>query len=160
MQIAKHKVVTFEYTLTDDGGAVIDSSKGREPFAYIQGTGNIIPGLEDALEGKSAGEQVQARIPPERAYGERDNRLSQVVPKDRCEGAETLEVGMQFHTQGEAGHQVVTITSVEDNEVTVDANHPLAGMHLNFDVTVLEVRDATEEELAHGHVHGPGGHEH
>ncbi|HKK14936.1 MAG TPA: peptidylprolyl isomerase [Gammaproteobacteria bacterium] len=160
MEVAKHKVVTIDYTLTDAEGSVIDSSQGREPLAYIHGVGSIIPGLESALEGKSSGESLQVSIPPEQAYGERDDNLLQAVPKDRFEGAGELQTGMQFQAQSEAGTQVVTVVAVEDDTVTVDANHPLAGVTLNFDVAVVDVREATEEELSHGHVHGPEGHEH
>lgn len=160
MQIAKHKVVTIDYTLTDDSGTIIDSSEGREPLAYIQGMNNIIPGLEAALEGKVVGDQLNVAIPPDQAYGERNDSLRQEVPKDRFDGAEDLEVGMQFHAQTEAGPLVVTVVGIEGDTVTVDGNHPLAGMTLTFDVKVVEVREASSEELDHGHVHGPGGHHH
>lgn len=159
MEISKHKVVTMDYTLTDEQGTTIDTSEGREPLAYIHGVGNIIPGLEAALEGRSAGEQLQVKIAPEDGYGDRDESLLQVVPRDRFD-VEDVNVGMQFHAQSDDGVNVVTVVAVTDQDVTVDANHPLAGVTLNFDVEVKEVRDATEEELAHGHVHGPGGHEH
>lgn len=159
MEISKHKVVTMDYTLTDAQGNTIDTSRGREPLAYIHGVGGIIPGLEAALEGRSAGEQLQVTIPPEDGYGDRDESLLQVVPRDRFD-VEDVNVGMQFHAQSEQGVNVVTVVSVSDEDVTVDANHPLAGVTLNFDVEVKDVRDATEDELAHGHVHGPGGHEH
>lgn len=160
MQIAKNKVVTIDYTLTDDDGAVIDSSDGREPLAYIHGMSNIIPGLESALEGKQTGEQLNVRVPPEEGYGERMDTLRQEVPKDRFQGAEDLQVGMQFHASTDSGPLVVTVVDIEGDTVTVDGNHPLAGVTLNFDVTVREVRDATAEEMEHGHVHGPGGHHH
>ena len=159
MQISKHKVVTMEYTLRDDQGTVIDSSEGREPLAYIQGIGNIIPGLEQALEGKEQGESMSVRIAPEDAYGDRDETLLQAVPRKMFD-VEEIEVGMQFQTQSEDAAQVVTVVSVTEEDVTVDANHPLAGVPLNFDVTVVEVREASDEELDHGHVHGAGGHDH
>lgn len=159
MEISKHKVVTMDYTLTDEQGNTIDTSDGREPLAYIHGVGGIIPGLEAALEGRSPGEQLQVKIAPEDGYGDRDETLLQVVPRDRFD-VEDVNVGMQFHAQAEDGVSVVTVVAVSDAEVTVDANHPLAGVTLNFDVEVKDVRDATEEELSHGHVHGPGGHEH
>lgn len=159
MQISKHKVVTMDYTLSDDNGTVIDSSRESEPLSYIQGTGNIIPGLETALEGKAAGDKVNVSIDPADGYGERDESLLQVVPRNLF-NVDSVEVGMFFETQSQAGAQVVTVVGVTDEEVTVDANHPLAGKTLNFDVDVVEVRDASEEELEHGHVHGPGGHEH
>ena len=161
MQVAKHKVVTIDYTVTDEGGAVIDSSSGGEPLAYIHGVGNLIPGLESALEGKSKGEEVNASIPPDQAYGERDEGLLQAVPRERFEtGEQELQPGMRFQAQSDQGSQVVTIVDVGDDEVTVDANHPLAGTTLKFAVTVVDVRDATAEELDHGHAPGPGGHHH
>lgn len=159
MEISKHKVVTMDYTLTDQQGNTIDTSQGREPLAYIHGVGGIIPGLEAALEGRKPGEQLQVTIAPEDGYGDRDESLLQVVPRDRFD-VDDVTVGMQFHAQAENGVSVVTVVAVSDEDVTVDANHPLAGVTLNFDVEVKEVREATEEELAHGHVHGPGGHEH
>ena len=159
MQIANQTVVTIDYTLTDEKGEVLDSSKGEEPLTYIHGSGNIVPGLENALTGKSVGDSMQMTIAPVDGYGERDEELVQAVPRERFPAA-TIEVGMRFHAQGSDGSQVVTVVAVDDSHVTVDANHPLAGMTLAFDVTVLEVRDATADELEHGHVHGEGGHEH
>lgn len=161
MQISKHKVVTMEYTLTDAEGSIIDESKGDEAFAYIQGIGSIISGLEKALEGKTVGESVQVSIAPEEAYGVRDDELMTEVPLDRFESPEMIEPGMQFHTQSPEGAvRVVTVVSVQDDVVTVDGNHPLAGVTLNFSVNIKDVRDATEEELEHGHAHGEGGHHH
>jgi FKBP-type peptidyl-prolyl cis-trans isomerase SlyD len=155
MQIADQRVVTIDYTLTDERGEVLDSSNGEEPLTYIHGTGNIVPGLETALMGKSAGDSVKITIPAADGYGERDEELVQDVPRDRFPG-EDIEVGMRFHAQGSEGSQVVTVVAVDDSKVTVDGNHPLAGMNLAFDVKVLEVREATAEELAHGHIHGEG----
>jgi FKBP-type peptidyl-prolyl cis-trans isomerase SlyD len=159
MQIANQKVVTIDYTLRDDQGDVLDSSQGQEPLTYIHGAGNIIPGLENALAGKGPGESLKVTIPPAEGYGDRDEELVQKVPRDRFPGG-SVEVGMRFHAQGSAGSQVVTVVAVDEGNVTVDANHPLAGMTLAFDVKVLEVRDATADELQHGHVHGKGGHHH
>ncbi|RFA25841.1 peptidylprolyl isomerase [Alkalilimnicola ehrlichii] len=153
MQIAKDKVVSIEYSLKDDEGTLLDTSEGRDPLAYLHGAGNIIPGLESALEGKQTGDSVDVRINPEDAYGERNDQLQQVVPKELFQGVDTLEPGMQFQAQTEAGAQIVTIKEVDGDNVTVDANHPLAGVPLNFSVNVVEVRDATAEELEHGHVH-------
>lgn len=159
MQIAKQKVVTIDYTLTDDQGNVIDKSEGGQ-FAYLHGAQNIIPGLEQALEGKSAGDAVQVKVSPEEGYGQRDDALQQQVPREMF-GEHDPQVGMQFHAQTPDGQMItVTVVGAEGDQVTVDANHPLAGVNLNFDVEILEVRDATEEEVSHGHVHGPGGHEH
>lgn len=161
MQIAEKKVVSIHYTLTDDGGKVLDSSDGGDPLAYIHGAGNIIPGLENALIGKQAGDKLNVTIPPAEAYGERNDALTQVVPVSAFEGVDKIEEGMQFHAQAENGEPVtVTIAKVEGDDVTVDGNHPLAGQALTFDVEVAEVREATDEELDHGHAHGPGGHHH
>lgn len=161
MKIGKNKVVLIDYTLKDDAGEVIDTSKGGEPLAYIQGVGNIIPGLEEALEGSSVGDKMSVKIVPEKGYGKRDESLLHVLTKDQFSGVDKLEVGMQFHAHGDNGSvQSVTIQKIEGDDVTIDGNHPLAGINLNFDVSVIEVRDATLEELAHGHVHGPGGHHH
>ena len=153
MQIEKHTVVTIDYTLTNDQGQVVDTSENNQPLAYLHGTGNIIPGLEEALEGKSSGDEVQVSIPPEKAYGERDDELKQVVPRDRFEGVEQLEPGMQFQAQTEGGVRIVTVSAVEGDDVTVDANHPLAGETLHFEVAVRDVREASSEEIEHGHVH-------
>jgi len=160
MQISANKVVSIDYTLTDDNGAVIDSSEGRGPLAYLQGHGNIIPGLESALEGKTTGDALQVSVAPAEGYGERDDSLTQEVPRQMFENADEIQVGMQFQTGSEQGMHIVTVTAIDDENVTVDANHPLAGQTLNFDVKVVEVRDASEEELSHGHVHGPDGHDH
>jgi FKBP-type peptidyl-prolyl cis-trans isomerase SlyD len=160
MQIEKNSVVTIDYTLTDGSGKVIDTSKGKQPLAYLHGGGNLIPGLERALEGKKAGENLKVTIAPEDAYGMRDEKLVQVVPNSAFQGVPELKVGMQFRSQSPQGSTVVTITKLEGDNVTVDANHPLAGLALSFDVDVKDIRQATKEELEHGHVHGPGGHHH
>jgi FKBP-type peptidyl-prolyl cis-trans isomerase SlyD len=160
MQIAKDKVVSFDYTLTDQTGEVIDSSDGSEPLAYVHGAGSIIPGLESALEGKNPGDKFQVSIAPERAYGERDDDLLQVYPREVLKGVDDIEVGMQFQAQTDQGMQVFTVVAVEGDDITLDGNHPLAGVTLNFDVTVVDVREATSEELAHGHVHDAHSHGH
>ena len=160
MQIGTHKVVTIDYTLRNDGGDVLDTSKGRGPLTYMHGAGNLIPGLESALEGKQAGDSMTVNVAPEDAYGEKDEQLVQEVPKNLFSGVENIQPGMQFQAQTQAGPRVVTVVGVAEENVTIDANHPLAGVPLTFDVTVIEVRDATDEEKAHGHVHGPGGHHH
>jgi len=161
MQIEKHKVVSIDYSLKDDEGNLIDSSEGADPLAYLHGMGNIIPGLENELEGKAVGDTLSVRIAPEDGYGERSDALTQVVPKNMFEGVEEIQVGMQFHAADANGHmQVVTVAAVADNDVTIDANHPLAGVHLNFDVKVVDIRDASQEEIEHGHAHGDGGHQH
>lgn len=160
MQISKHKAVAIEYTLKNDSGEVIDTSEGQDPLSYLHGAGNLISGLEQALEGKSEGEELKVTVSPEDAYGERMDELVQKVPRDRFEGADELEVGMRFHASSDHGETLVTITDVSDDEVTVDGNHPLAGQTLHFDVKVVDVRDASAEEVEHGHIHGPGGHDH
>jgi len=160
MQVDKHKVVTIDYTLQDDSGNVIDSSEDGS-FAYLHGADNIIPGLENALAGKSAGEELAVSVSPQDGYGLRDESRSQVVPRDMFPSDADIEPGTQFHAQGPDGQNLlVTVTEVEDDNVTVDGNHPLAGISLNFQVKVVDVRDATAEELDHGHVHGPGEHHH
>jgi FKBP-type peptidyl-prolyl cis-trans isomerase SlyD len=160
MQIAKNTVATIDYTLTDPNGQVIDSSQGRQPLAYLHGASNIIPGLENALEGKSQGETINVTIPPDQGYGQRDPALVQPVPRTNFRGINDIQPGMQFQAQTPQGARVVTVVAVDPENVTVDANHPLAGVELKFDVTVKDVREATQEELQHGHVHGPGGHHH
>jgi FKBP-type peptidyl-prolyl cis-trans isomerase SlyD len=161
MLIAQDKVVLIHYTLTDDAGKVLDSSSGGEPLAYLHGQGNIIPGLEKALDGKQAGDKLNVRVEPAEGYGVRDDALVQQVPRRAFGGAQSVQAGMQFHAQSAQGQtRVVTVTRIQGDMVTVDGNHPLAGEVLNFDVEVAEVREPTGEELEHGHVHGPGGHHH
>lgn len=160
MHIAKHKVVSINYTLTDHTDTVLDSSAGGDPLVYIQGLGQLIPGLESALAGKAAGDALKVTIAPQDAYGPRNEALKQVVPRDRFESGADIHVGMRFQSPTDHGVEIVTVTHVDDQNVTVDANHPLAGVTLKFDVEVVAVRDATADELSHGHVHGPGGHHH
>jgi FKBP-type peptidyl-prolyl cis-trans isomerase SlyD len=160
MQIAKDTVVSINYTLTDSEGAILDSSKGGKPLDYLHGSGNIIPGLEEALEGKRAGDTLKVSVPPEKGYGERNEALSHKVPRKMFETNSEIKPGMRFHTEAEHGQHTVTVTAVDTENVTVDANHPLAGKILNFEVNVVGVRAATREELAHSHVHGVDGHHH
>ncbi len=160
MRITSGSVVVFDYTLTDDDKEIIDSTLGGEPLAYIQGEGQIVPGLEKAMEGRVAGDQFQISIEPGDGYGLPSEANISVIPADQIEDGEELEEGMQLHTEGPFGEQTVVITKIEGNHVTVDSNHPLAGLTLHFDITIREVRAATPEEIAHGHVHGPGGHHH
>lgn len=159
MQIAKHKVVSIHYTLKDNAGNTLDSSEGRSPLVYMQGVGNLIPGMEEGLEGKAKGDKLQIKVSPEKGYGVRDERLLQKVPLSAF-GSQEVRKGMQFRAETEGGTQVVTVTEVGLESVTVDGNHPLAGVELNFSVEVMDVRNATTEEISHGHVHGPGGHHH
>lgn len=160
MQIEEKKVVGLHYTLTDDDGKVLDSSQEGTPLTFIFGIGMLIPGLEKAIEGKVKGDELKVSIKPEDAYGQRDDGLTQKVPKDQFDEGEEIQIGMQFQVETQQGALVVTVTEVTDSEVTIDGNHPLAGMNLNFEVKVDDVREATKEELDHGHVHGPGGHNH
>ena len=160
MQVAENSVVLIHYTLTNDQGEVLDSSSGGEPLAYLHGSGNIIPGLEKALEGKQAGDKLVVKVAPADGYGERNDALIQQVPKRAFQGVAQIQPGMSFTAQSSQGPMQVTVTAVAGDMVTVDGNHPLAGETLNFDVEVTEVRKATLEELSHGHVHGPGGHQH
>lgn len=152
--IGDNVVASIHYTLTDNGGDVLDSSEGAEPLAYLHGAGNIIPGLENALVGKTAGANLQVNIAPGDAYGELQPELIQVVPREAFQGVDEIEPGMAFEAQDPQGQsRRIVVKSVADNEITIDANHPLAGMELNFDVQVVDVREASEEEIAHGHVH-------
>lgn len=160
MQISTGKVVSIDYTLTDDKQQILDSSEGGDPLTYLHGMGQLISGLEKELEGKGAGDSLKVRIAPADGYGVKDASKIAVVPKKSIQGVGELKAGMQLHTSGGHGEQVVTITKIEGDDVTIDGNHPLADTTLHFDVTVREVRDATDEEVAHGHVHGPGGHHH
>jgi len=160
MKVSENAVVVIDYTLTDNEGEVIDSSEGAGPLAYLHGMGNIITGLEQALLGKEAGDEVKASIEPEHAYGERHENMKQEVPKELFGGVENIEVGMQFQSETDDGPVMVTVVAIGEEMITVDGNHPLAGVHLNFDVKIREVREASEEELEHGHVHGEGGHQH
>jgi FKBP-type peptidyl-prolyl cis-trans isomerase SlyD len=160
MQIADQKVVTLNYTLRDDQDKVIDSSQDGS-FAYLHGANNIIPGLEKALTGKSVNDELSVTVEPAEGYGEHNPEMSQVVSIEMFDDASDIEVGRQFHAASPDGQPiVVTVTAVEDGNVTVDGNHPLAGVTLNFDVKVMDIRDASAEEIAHGHVDGPDGHHH
>ncbi|MDX1593557.1 MAG: peptidylprolyl isomerase [Gammaproteobacteria bacterium] len=153
MQIRDNTVVSIDYVLTDAEGEVLDRSEEGSPLAYLQGARNIIPGLEKALVGHETGDSVQVEVNPEEGYGQYDQDLVQVVSRDLFEDVDALEPGMRFQAKSDSGSLVVTVTEVSDNGVTVDGNHPLAGQTLNFDVTVTDVREATDEEIEHGHVH-------
>ena len=160
MKIAKDKVVALHYTLRNDGGETIDSSSGGEPLAYIHGNGSILPALETALEGREPGAKFDLRLAAKDGYGERNAELVQVVQRKALATIGKIKVGTQFHAQVPGGARVMTITAVDKDDITIDGNHPLAGIDLNFNVEVVEVRDASPDELAHGHVHGAGGHHH
>lgn len=157
MKIQNNSVVSFHYSLTDDDGINIDSSEGKEPLDYLHGAGNIIPGLEKALEGKEVGDSLTVAVSAAEGYGEVQKELIQEVPREAFQGIDSIELGMQFEAQtGQGGSVPVTVIAVTDELVTVDGNHPLAGKNLNFDVTIEEIREASEEELAQGHIHGLG----
>ncbi len=160
MQIEDRRVASFHYTLTNDGGDVIDSSREREPLAYLHGAGNIVPGLEKAMAGRQAGDTFKVEVKPQEGYGPRHDELVQTVPMKAFQGVPEVKPGMQFQANGPQGPMLVTVKAVDGDEVSIDGNHPLAGQNLHFDVEVTEVREATEEELTHGHVHGEGGHQH
>jgi len=156
MTITKNKVASIHYTLKNTKGEVIDSSVGHAPLTYLHGAGNLIPGMEEGLEGKIIGNKFELNIEPEKGYGERHPNLIQKVPRTNFP-SQGIEVGMQFQTNNGS---VVTVTHVALDAITVDGNHPLAGEKLHFAVEVMDVRNATAEEISHGHVHGPGGHHH
>jgi len=160
MQIADHTVASIDYTLTGPDGKVIDSSRGRGPLAYLHGASNIIPGLESALAGKTSGDEFVVVVPPERAYGPHDPNMVQPVPRGNFDGIKEILPGMQFEARTPQGARVVRVVKVDPDSVTIDANHPLAGVELQFAITVIDVRQATAEEISHGHPHGPGGHQH
>lgn len=158
MQIANNTAVTIHYTLTNDAGEEIDSTAGGEPLVYLHGCGNIISGLEEALNSKSAGDKLNVRIEAADAYGEFSENLIQVVSREMFDGIDNLEVGMQFHAAVNSRSDIITVVKIEGDDVTIDGNHPMAGQVLNFDVEVVGVRMATKEEISHGHIHGAGCH--
>lgn len=159
MQAAPQKVVSIEYTLTDDAGQVIDTSDGREPLSYLHGANNIVPGLEKAIEGKAVGESVEVSLTPEEGYGVYDKRLIQNIAVRKLPEKKP-KVGMQFRLETSAGPRGFIVTAVRGDYATLDGNHPLAGKALNFKVKVVAIRDATADENTHGHAHGAGGHAH
>ena len=160
MQIAERTVASFHYTLTNDAGDVIDSSSGHAPLTYLHGAGNIVPGLEKAMNGRLAGDSFQVVVPADEGYGQPNPMLIQVVPRAAFQGIDELAVGMEFQAHTPQGPMSVAIAKIEGEEITVDGNHPLAGKTLHFAIEVTEVREASVEEVLHGHVHGEGGHHH
>ncbi len=160
MNIQQNSVVTFHYRLTTDENEFIEDSTGGEPLVYLHGYGNLISGMEKALEGKSVNESFSVTIPPEDAYGENLDDLVQIVPIDAFEGVDELAVGLRFTATTDQGDVPVVIRAITEEKVTVDGNHPLAGKTLNFSVEIKEIREASAEEIEHGHVHGAGGHHH
>ncbi len=159
MKIAKDSVVRFHYSVSEPGQEALESSRDRDPLAILIGHGNIIPGLEAALQDRQAGESFGVDVSASEAYGERREGLSQRVPKKHF-GTQKLVPGQQVVLQTNFGPRAVTIQKVGMSVVDVDLNHPMAGKDLHFDVEIVEVREAAAEELAHGHVHGEGGHQH
>jgi len=160
LKISSDLVVSFHYTLKDEVGAIIDQSDD-EPMAYLHGHGQIVPGLERELTGKSAGEKMVVHVLPADGYGEYNAALVQKVPREAFSAIPNLQVGMPLATRTRSGgHAQVIVREIGPDAVTVDGNHPLAGKDLFFDIEIVEVRAASEEELAHQHVHGPGGHHH
>lgn len=158
--MATPKVISFHYTLKDSKGTQLESSFGDEPMSYLEGVGQVIPGLEEQMEGLKKGDKKSIAVKAADAYGEFEQELIVEVPREQLPKKDVV-VGDQFHADSGGGQvQVVTVTKVTDTTVTVDGNHPLAGQDLNFDVEVMDVREATKDELAHGHAHGPGGHHH
>ena len=155
MNIETKKAVTLAYTLTDDDGKVLDTADANEPFIYLHGSGGVIPGLEKALDGKTVNDELTIKLQPSEAYGDYSDALIQEVPKEMFSEMDdkTLFVGAQFHAETNQGMQVVTVNSINDETITIDGNHPMAGKNLNFEVKILAIRDATEDELAHGHIH-------
>ncbi|MEJ5311961.1 MAG: peptidylprolyl isomerase [Anaerolineae bacterium] len=160
MHITDGKVVHIHYTLTDDAGEILDTSAGGEPLAYLHGAGNIIPGLENALEGKQVGDTLTVVVPPEQGYGVYNDELVDTALLSQFPNPEQVEVGVSFRVQMGDMMYIATVTDIAGDTVTFDMNHPLAGVTLNFDVAVVAVEDATPEELAHGHVHAHGAHGH
>ena len=160
MQIGPRCVAQFHYTLTDDAGTVIDSSRGGDPLTYLHGGGNIVPGLEKMMEGKVKGDAFKADVSPEEGYSPRIEALLQTAPRSMFPPDMEPAVGMQFQAESNMGPVLVTVVAVEGETVTLDGNHALAGQTLHFDVEVTSVREATVEEVLHGHVHGEGGHHH
>ena len=160
MKISANSVVSFHFTLKDTSGKVIESSVGSEPLVYLHGAKNIVPGLEDALTGRAAGDKFEVTLPPEKAYGHRSEKLVQTIPKDQFPDAGRLKVGIQFQINSPQGPMILTVIEVKEKDVVIDGNPELAGRTLVFNIEVNEVREATKEELEHGHVHGPDGHHH
>ena len=158
MQIANNTAVSIHYTLTNDVGEEIDSTAGVEPMVYLHGSGNIIAGLEKALQRKNIGDKFKIRIEATDAYGEFSDDMIQVVSREMFDGIDNLEVGMQFHAAVNSGSGIITVIKVDGDDITIDGNHPMAGQALNFDVEIVGVRLATKDEISHGHIHGSGCH--
>ena len=159
MKIGKHAVATLHYILKDDAEEVLDMADESQPFVYLHGVGGMIPGLEEALDGSEAGQNITVSVPPEKAYGVRDDNRTQDVPREMFAGVDDKEmfVGAQFHAQTGDGMEIVSVVGIDGDTIKIDGNHPMADETLHFDVTVVSIREATQEEIAHGHPHGPDG---
>lgn len=161
MKITTNSVVSLDYTLKNNNGEILDTSNGRAPLVYLHGVGALIPGLEAEIEGMEKGGKKSVTVQPEQAYGLKSDDLLHVVPANGFQGdINELQIGLQVQLDTEQGPAIATISKIENDEVTLDLNHPLAGEVLNFEIEVVEVRTATPDEIAHGHVHGEGGHHH
>jgi FKBP-type peptidyl-prolyl cis-trans isomerase SlyD len=160
LTVQDNHVITLNYQLKNQEQQLIDSSDRDGPIVYLHGAKDILPGIEKAVLGLEVGGKAQVSIPPEEAYGDFDKTKIQEVPRSAFAGMDKVEVGMHVQEETPQGPVVVTVTEVTDEVVTVDANHPLAGQTLHFDLEVAGVREASEEEISHGHVHGPDGHHH
>jgi FKBP-type peptidyl-prolyl cis-trans isomerase SlyD len=156
-KIAANMAVEIHYTLTDGAGETVDSSRDAEPLPYIHGTEALVEGLEKELDGKSVGDKIKTSVSPAEGYGEVNPELTQSVPRELFQFDGDIEIGMRFEAEAENGVELVTVIGLDDKTITIDANHPLAGETLNFDVEIISIREATSEELEHGHVHGAGG---
>ncbi|MCA9403777.1 MAG: peptidylprolyl isomerase [Candidatus Omnitrophica bacterium] len=157
MKIENGKVAMIHYSLKNDAGDTIDSTVNDAPMGYLHGHSNLMPGLEKALDGRAQGEKFSMSLAPEEAFGPHDELKIKKVPKEHFDGLDDLKEGMHLQVNSPQGAQIATVQAVGEAEVTVDFNHPLAGQTLHFEIEVLEIREATAEELEHGHIHGAGG---
>ena len=160
MIVEKDKAVSFHYTLKDADGEQMETSRDKDPMSYLHGANNIIPGLEKAMEGRSVNDEFSVTVEPEEAYGVRNENNVQRLPMKRLKGIGKVSVGQVLTLQTNNGPVQVTVLKVGRFNIDVDGNHPLAGKQLTFDVEITDIRDASDEELEHRHVHGPGGHQH
>ena len=155
MESNDNSVVSIHYKLSNDAGTILDQSTENNPLIYLHGKGNIVTGLEKALTGKAIGDTLDVTVTPDEGYGNREDYMIETVNRSMFEGLDEISIGKQFHAEGNTGPVVVTVTKMEDDDITIDGNHPLAGENLNFAIEVVAIRDATEDELEHGHIHGP-----
>lgn len=156
MKITDNSVVSIHYKLTNDNGTILDQSPEDNPLIYLHGKGNIVVGLEKTLTNKSIGDTFEVTVSPEEGYGIREEHMLETIDRSMFEGLDDISIGKQFHAEGNTGPVTVTVTKIEGDNITIDGNHPLAGENLNFAIDVVAIREATADELAHGHIHGPG----